>query len=279
MRRWSFSKGHGTQNDFVLLLDREAMMGIGPAEVRYVCDRHAGIGADGVLRAVLAAHMPEWQGDGSLWFMDYRNADGSLAEMCGNGLRVFVRFLLDHDLVSGNEIVVATRAGVRNASVLRDGRIRVSMGPVRLSEDGVEVETDDGVRRPAISADVGNPHAVAEVDDLTDLPLHRPPRWHPAEAFPDGVNIEFVRTVGPRHLAMRVYERGSGETRSCGTGTVAAAAAAERRAGPPAGGGVVTYRVDVPGGSVDVELSAGEAWLTGPAVIVAQGEIVIPDLA
>ena len=95
MRRWSFTKGHGTQNDFVVILDRESMLDVGPAEVRFICDRHAGIGADGLLRAVLAKHINGWSGDGGLWFLDYRNADGSIAEMCGNGLRVFVRFLLD----------------------------------------------------------------------------------------------------------------------------------------------------------------------------------------
>ena len=101
MRRWSFAKGHGTENDFVILLDRESMLDVGPSEVRFICDRRAGIGADGLLRAVLARHIDGWEGDGGLWFMDYRNADGSIAEMCGNGLRVFVRFLLDQDLVSG----------------------------------------------------------------------------------------------------------------------------------------------------------------------------------
>ena len=98
MRRWSFTKGHGTENDFVLILDREAMLDIGPAEVRFLCDRRAGIGGDGLLRAVLAKHIDGWQGDGSLWFMDYRNADGSVAEMCGNGARVFARFLADQGL-------------------------------------------------------------------------------------------------------------------------------------------------------------------------------------
>ncbi len=132
MRRWSFSKGHGTENDFVLLLDREAMLDVGPAEVRYLCDRQAGVGGDGLLRAVLAKHIDGWDGDGSLWFMDYRNADGSVAEMCGNGVRVFVRFLVDQGLASGPTVPIATRAGLREATVLPDGRIRVAMGPVTV---------------------------------------------------------------------------------------------------------------------------------------------------
>ena len=136
MRRWSFSKGHGTENDFVLLLDREAMLDVGPAEVRYLCDRRAGIGGDGLLRAVLAKHVDGWDGDGSLWFMDYRNADGSVAEMCGNGARVFARFLADEGLASGPTVSIATRSGLRETTLLPDGRVRVAMGPVTVGETG-----------------------------------------------------------------------------------------------------------------------------------------------
>ena len=98
MRRWSFAKGHGTENDFVVLLDREGTLMLGEPEVRFLCDRHAGIGADGVLRAVSARHVRDWEGDPELWFMDYRNADGSVAEMCGNGIRVFAGSSFDEDL-------------------------------------------------------------------------------------------------------------------------------------------------------------------------------------
>ena len=171
MRRWSFSKGHGTENDFVVLLDRDDTMHIGPAEVRYLCDRHAGIGGDGLLRAVRARHMPEWDGDGALWFMDYRNADGSVAQMCGNGLRVFARFLLDHDLASGPTIPIATRSGLKEATVLLDTRIRVSMGPVRVEQPGtpLTVRTADGAEHAVLPADVGNPHAVAFVAALAGI--------------------------------------------------------------------------------------------------------------
>jgi diaminopimelate epimerase len=277
MRRWSFTKGHGTQNDFVLLLDRESRMDVGPAEVRYLCHRQAGIGADGLLRAVAARHIPEWQGDGSLWFMDYRNADGSVAEMCGNGLRVFARFLLDSDLASGPTLDIATRTGLQQATALDDGRIRVSMGPVTVGADAsaVTVTTADGQTFSALPADVGNPHAVSFVDDLDTLDLHVSPTF-PADVFPSGVNLEFVRPLGPRHVAMRVHERGVGETRSCGTGTVAAAAAARARA-PETATLPVTYRVDVPGGSVEVELTDDQAYLTGPAVLVASGQVSVPE--
>jgi diaminopimelate epimerase len=277
MRRWSFSKGHGTGNDFVVLLDRESTLRIGAAEVRFLCDRHTGIGGDGLLRAVLARHVPEWDGDGSLWFMDYRNADGSVAEMCGNGVRVFARFLLDNDLASGPTLAIATRDGLKEATVLPDGRIRVSMGPVGVADASalVDLQTADGARFRALPADVGNPHAVSFTDDLARLDLRVPPAF-PASRFPEGVNLEFVHVLGPRHNAMRVHERGVGETLSCGTGTVAAAAAtrvhtADTAALP------LTYRVDVPGGSVEVELTKDQAYLTGPAVLVAMGQVTVPE--
>ena len=297
MRTWSFTKGHGTQNDFVLLLDPDDALDVGPAEVRFLCDRHAGIGGDGLLRAVRARHIPGWDGDGSLWFMDYRNADGSVAEMCGNGVRVFAKFLVEHRLVEhrlvehrlverrlvehgvGDDLVIpiATRGGLKKATMLADGQVRVAMGPVTVAPGGetVTITTADGRRHLARPADVGNPHAVSFVDDLADLPLGTAPGY-PAERFPDGVNLEFVTLCGPQHIAMRVHERGVGETRSCGTGTVAAAAVArvhaDDRSPLP-----VTYRVDVPGGSVEVELTDDQAYLTGPAVLVASGEVVVPE--
>jgi diaminopimelate epimerase len=276
MRHWSFAKGHGTGNDFVLLLDREAMLQVGEREVRFLCDRHLGIGGDGLLRAVLAKHITDWDGDPNLWFMDYRNADGSVAEMCGNGIRVFVRFLLHHDLASGPVVQVATRDGVKEVTVLPDGSIRVAIGPVRVADHGVRVRTVAGEEFDAVTADVGNPHAVSFADDLARLPLHTAPTWSPPEEFPAGVNLEFASVVGNRHVAMRVFERGVGETQSCGTGTVAVAAAARLHTGDSSDQ-TVTYRVDVPGGRVEVELTPDQAYLTGPAVIIAHGDVVLPE--
>jgi diaminopimelate epimerase len=239
-----------------------------------------------VLRVVLARHVPDWSAaaagvdtDPPLWFMDYRNADGSTAEMCGNGIRVFARYLLDEGLASGHELFVATRDGVKSIAVLPDGSVRVGMGPVVLTGTEVTVSTADGRTYDAVGVDVGNPHAVSFVADpaeLTALSLSTAPQWSPVEAFPAGVNQEFVAVLDARHVAMRVYERGSGETRSCGTGTVAVAAATHARTDPGGTGEPVVYRVDVPGGSVEVELVDGQAFLTGPAAIHAHGEVSIP---
>jgi len=276
VRRWRFSKGHGTQNDFVVLLDRENVLDPSDDDVRWLCDRRAGIGGDGLLRAVMARHVPEWDGDPGLWFMDYRNADGSVAQMCGNGVRVFVRYLLDQGLATGPTVDVATRAGLKPATALPDGRVRVGMGRVAVAPGTVRVTTADGSAYDATPVDVGNPHAVSVVTGVGSLDLTREPRWEPAEAFGEGVNLEFVEPLGERHVAMRVHERGVGETRSCGTGTVAAAAAA-RALGVGGASGDGVWTVDVPGGRVEVELVGDEAHLTGPAVLVAHGEVTLPS--
>lgn len=269
MRRQTFVKGHGTGNDFVVIEDQYGMREIDPATVALLCDRHFGIGADGLLRVVRARHVQGWDGDPDMWFMDYRNSDGSLAEMCGNGLRVFARYLLNEQLVPADSFEVATRAGVRQVRARPGGLITTGMGPVAVADDDVTVGV--GEREfAAVPVDVGNPHAVAEVPDATTLEaleLHTPPGWQPAGRFPDGTNVEFVVTEAPGRLRMRVHERGSGETLSCGTGVVAAAAVHRRRVDAD---GPVT--VTVPGGELSVEFDEDQAWLTGPAVIVASGE-------
>lgn len=281
MRSWSFVKGQGTRNDFVLLLDRHGMLDPSEEDIRLICDRRAGVGADGLLRAIKAEHIPEWTGDPSLWFMDYRNADASLAEMCGNGIRVFARFLLEEGLADGAVLPIATRAGLRTVEFVAEGRFRVDMGPVEVEADAVEVRLGD-TSWPASAVDVGNPHAVSFLDtdegELTHLDLTSQPTWSPAERFPDGANLEFVRVLaddpdGTGVLQMRVHERGSGETESCGTGTVAAAAATAHRQGRREG----AWRVLVPGGEVLVELADGAAHLSGPAALVFRGEITLPD--
>ncbi|WP_028708315.1 diaminopimelate epimerase [Propionicicella superfundia] len=274
MRQLSFAKGHGAKNDFVIVLDRHGVSPLSEEDVRFVCDRHVGVGGDGLLRVIKAAHVCGWDGDPHLWFMDYRNADGSLAEMCGNGLRVFARFLQEEDLIAENTITIATRAGARQVVLRGDGLIQVEMGPARISPEEASVSVS-GETRPAVAVNVGNPHAVTFVDGATlaGLDLRSAPGVGPADLFPDGTNVEFVHVLGEHDIAMRVHERGVGETMACGTGMVAAVAAVDARNGAAGG----AYTVRVPGGVLTVELGNGLAWLTGPAVIVARGEVTLPD--
>lgn len=268
MRSLDIAKGHGTRNDFVLFVDRDGLIGLTDAEVAHLCDRRAGIGADGILRAVWASQVPEWEGDPELWFMDYRNADGSIAEMCGNGLRVFLRFLDEEGLIDSTaEVPIATRAGLRVGRFNSDGTISVTMGVVQLG-DSVDLALA-GHSWAARSADVGNPHAVVTLGSATalaDLDLTNQPTWSPASAFPQGVNVEFVVVEAPDALRLRVHERGVGETESCGTGVVAAAAvlAPNRRC-----------QVSVPGGVLQVDTTGDEAILTGPAVVVGRGSFAL----
>src|SRR5580698_4300793 len=132
-----FGKGHGTENDFVILPDPGNTLDLRTSLVTRLCDRRAGLGADGVLRVVRTAELPDGRGDAPEWFMDYRNADGSIAEMCGNGVRVFARYLLDHGLASGPEISIATRAGTRVVRAGTDGDFTVDMGPATVLGPGV----------------------------------------------------------------------------------------------------------------------------------------------
>ncbi|MFE7193242.1 diaminopimelate epimerase [Kitasatospora sp. NPDC057541] len=280
-----FLKGHGTQNDFVIVPDPDGRLAIGPEAVAALCDRRSGIGGDGLLRVVRSAADPVAadQADRAEWFMDYRNSDGSIGEMCGNGIRVFARYLVEAGLAKPGELPVATRAGLRTVRVAEDaedgtpGEITVDMGRAKLpGPDAIEVAVG-GRSWPALNVNMGNPHAVAFVESLDhagDL-LSAPP-VSPEGVYPEGVNVEFVVDRGPRHVAMRVHERGSGETRSCGTGACAVAVAAARRDGvdPTVTGEAVTYTVDVLGGRLTItEYPDGRVEKTGPAVVVARGEL------
>ncbi|MGV9291663.1 diaminopimelate epimerase [Streptomyces sp. NPDC003719] len=276
--RIAFLKGHGTENDFVIVPDPENAVDLPPAAVAALCDRRAGIGGDGLLHVVRSAEHPEAKDMAAEaeWFMDYRNGDGSVAEMCGNGVRVFARYLQHAGHVTEGDLAVATRGGVKRVHLAKNGDVTVGMGRALLPVGDVEVSV--GERSwPARNVNMGNPHAVAFVADLADAgTLYDPPPYRPAEAYPDGVNVEFVVDRGPRHVAMRVHERGSGETRSCGTGACAVAVATARRDGadPAVTGTPVTYTVDVPGGTLVItERPDGEIEMTGPAVIVAEGGI------
>jgi diaminopimelate epimerase len=257
-----FVKGHGTENDFVLLPPGE-LDELSPDVVRALCDRRRGVGADGVLRVVAA----DGCGPDVRWFMDYRNADGSVAEMCGNGIRVFGRFLVTAGLEPPGRLRIATRDGVKDVDVPVTGDVTVDMGSAeRLDDAKVQI---GGEWYDAGGWSMGNPHLVVlDIPDLTEADLSTAPAIEPSTAYPDGVNVEIVKRAGPCHIRMRVHERGAGETHSCGTGACAAAVAAMAAAGHR-----TTYVVDVPGGRLMVDWREdGAVFLTGPAVLSARGE-------
>jgi diaminopimelate epimerase len=267
-------KGHGTENDFLVLPDLDGELELTPALVRALCDRHAGFGADGVLRVVRSANDPDAKemAAEAEFFMDYRNADGTLAEMCGNGIRVFARYLERVSLVEG-AAAVATRGGIRCVRIRGAGNVSVDMGLPRFLADRPVATAAPLASAPGVALEIPNPHVVVPVADrstLDALELSRPPLVEPA--LPNGQNVEFVLRVGERHVAMRVHERGVGETRSCGTGICAAAVATARAEGREADGGV--WRVDAPGGTCEVEWRTdGEVVLTGPAVLVGEIDV------
>lgn len=253
-----FVKGHGTENDFVVLPDLDDQLDLTVARVQALCDRQRGLGADGVLRVV--------RSEGK-WFMDYRNADGSIAEMCGNGLRVFARYLVDAGHQPQGSFVVGTRAGDREVITHPDGSVTNDMGPARVT--GTSIAAVDGQGIGGFAIDVGNPHLAC----VTDVPVEGfdltvPPGFDPV-IFPNGVNVELINVIGDNALRMRVYERGVGETRSCGTGTVASVASWLAGQGKTTG----SATVDVLGGQVFVTIEPTTSTLTGPAVLVARGEL------
>lgn len=278
-----FAKGHGTENDFVLLVDVQAKLSLTSEAVASLCDRRRGLGADGVLRVCIAEEavasgvldgLPEGVSGGD-WYMDYRNADGSIAEMCGNGVRVFAHFLRANEFERRDEFVVGSLAGPRPVQVHRFddtfADVTVEMGKANQVGTGEAVVGGRSFRGMAI--DVGNPHlacvdAELTIDALADLDVAAPVSFDSAQ-FPDGVNVEVLTTPIDGAVSMRVHERGVGETRSCGTGTVAAAVAALAHDGASTGQVVVR----IPGGEVDVTVTDATSFLRGPSVLVARGEI------
>lgn len=291
MKTLRFTKGHGTGNDFILVEDFDGSLGLTQKQIARLCDRHFGVGADGLIfvtRTAAHAEVADLLGNepAAEWFMDYRNSDGSLAEMCGNGARVFARYLLDHHLAAfseGKTLAIATRAGIRDITRASMG-FSVDLGEFRISyQSEVLVQTgDDPVARPSLAVDVGNPHQVvvlADNDELRDLQLTRPPKFEPL--LPAGANVEYVVPQGIAEgvgkIRMRVYERGVGETLSCGTG-IAAAAIAVRHWG---GGSQNHWRVEVPGGVVAVRVWPAEngerVSISGPAEFTYAGEFTWSD--
>jgi diaminopimelate epimerase len=274
-----FAKGHGTGNDFVIVPDPDNELDL-PAElVARLCDRRFGLGGDGVVRVVrTAAAGPDVPGrQAAEWFMDYRNADGSVAEMCGNGVRVFAQYLLEEGLDTGPDLAIATRAGLRPVRVETDGQLTVDMGGARVTGDGSVQLGDQLLAGLAIS--VGNPHLACVIQAPVAAVDLTAPRLQDPGSPAGGVNVEVLRITGEHEIEMRVHERGSGVTLSCGTGAVAAAVAAAFSAGEWQLGVARSWRVAVPGGRLAVTPSATASLLTGPAEIVARGELSASWLA
>jgi diaminopimelate epimerase len=282
-----FTKGQGTGNDFVLVLDADGALNLSAKQIAAVCDRHFGIGADGFIRVIKSANLAEGaaalaEEPEATWFMDYYNADGSTAEMCGNGVRVFARYLTEKGLVElgdGQTLSVGTRAGVKDVQRNMAG-FAVDMGRWKLETAEVLVHAENlEVSRPGQGINLGNPHvvvALAHKSELAELKLAEAPLLKPAA--PNGANVEFVVADdvknGVGYISMRVFERGVGETLSCGTGICAAALATRHWAGA---GAPNTWQVTVPGGTLGVRMFATEdgehVGLSGAAELVYDGEI------
>jgi diaminopimelate epimerase len=278
-----FAKGHGTQNDFVLLPDPEGRLSMTPAAVAALCDRRRGLGADGVLRvaraeAAIAAgvfdRLPEGVGAYD-WYMDYRNADGSIAQMCGNGVRVFAHYLRVSGLESRDEFVVGSLAGPRPVVLHQwdDTAADVTVEMGKTNQLGTGEAIVGGRQFAGLAIDVGNPHlacvdADLSVDGLATLDVAAPVEFDRTQ-FPEGVNVEVLTAPHGGAVSMRVHERGVGETRSCGTGTVAAVVAALAFDGATTG----TLQVRIPGGEVTVTVTDASSYLRGPSVLVARGEL------
>jgi diaminopimelate epimerase len=286
-----FTKGHGTGNDFVLFADPDGEVELSPIQIAELCDRHFGIGADGLIRAVRSRHIPDGaaalaEDEDAEWFMDYYNADGSVSEMCGNGIRVYARFLLENGLTTlehGETLSIGTRAGVRDLQRNLTG-FQVDLGRWKLDGGEPLVRAKNlKVARPGLGINVGNPHVVVALsseEELESADLAYIPILDPEPVA--GANVEFVVPGDPLvrdgvgHIRMRVHERGSGETLSCGTGAVAAALATRHWAGESA---PHQWRVEVPGGTLGVRMWPAEdgehVSLSGPAELVYTGSIAI----
>jgi diaminopimelate epimerase len=274
-----FAKYHGTGNDFVMIEDLDDSLKLEPQEIAALCDRRFGIGADGLIRVAAA--------DGADFFMDYHNADGSEAQMCGNGIRCLGKLVADRNLTDRDELEIVTRAGVKRLSLHRDADGSVTCATVGMGTAAFE-RSAIPMRGPAwetfqmqpiealgrsftgTAVSMGNPHIVLFLDEdygSVDVASFGPALEH-HELFPEKTNVEFVVSDGTV-LHARVWERGVGETMACGTGACAAAVAANEAGIAPS---EVTVRF--PGGALTVERRGdGEVTLTGPAVHVFDGGV------
>lgn len=255
--------GHGTENDFVLVYDPENKIELKPDQVARICNRKNGIGADGLIRIGK---------ENDKWFMDYRNNDGSVAEMCGNGIRVMAKYLVERGHQKSSIFSIDTRSGMKYLSVLPNNEISVNLGKVEAQSGEIEVTANGKTWSGGINVDVGNPHAVVFVEAVSDAgDLKEAPLVTPASEYPEGVNVEFVEFLPNGELKMRVHERGVGETRSCGTGTCAVALAATIKKGKSLPS---KWVIHPPGGTLQVEIDAhSNAILTGAAELIKDCEL------
>ncbi|MDO8990467.1 MAG: diaminopimelate epimerase [Sideroxyarcus sp.] len=270
-----FTKMHGAGNDFVVLDGVRQSIGLSPEQLRFIADRHFGIGCDQIL---LVEKSPREEAD-----FRYRifNADGSEVEQCGNGARCFVRFVHDQKLTSKREIVVETKSGLISPSLNDDGRVTVNMGApifdpsqIPFVSDSHEVVqplqlANETIQITAVS--MGNPHAVQVVADIESAPVAaQGPQIERHPRFPKRVNAGYMQIVDREHIRLRVFERGSGETLSCGSGACAAVVTGIRRKLLDN-----TVHVATRGGTLTITW-AGErspVMMTGPAITVFEGEI------
>jgi diaminopimelate epimerase len=270
-----FTKGHGSGNDFIVIPDPDGVLDLGPEDVRALCDRRKGVGGDGVLRAVRTSGVPDvaaWSGSAE-WFMDQRNADGSIAQMCANGALVFGRYLVEKKHAAPGRFSIATRAGLREVSISPNGVATIDMGKSSTIEThGVAVRLGS-LSLEVVSVSLDVPHGVcilagADLDELRRLDLTRKPEAALSD-FPNGLNLELA-VPHQDGIAVRVYERGVGETMSCGSCACAAATAWVTHIG-------VTLPVTIPvlmrGGLLEVILSEETTLLRGMANLVADGVV------
>ncbi len=254
--------GHGTENDFLLIFDPRDENSITTTQTAAICNRETGIGADGLIRIIRRDEK---------WFMDYRNADGSLAEMCGNGIRVMARYLVERGHQPEGIFAINTRDGIKHLRVPMTDDISVNMGQVTDEDESITAAVNGQIWN-GYNISVGNPHAVVFVNEIFDIgPLDVAPVVRPRDSYPEGVNVEFAKIMQGNEIEMRVFERGSGETRSCGTGTCAVALAAtlHTKAKLPA-----TWIIRPPGGRLEVSIDGhSNATLTGPAVLIRDVDI------
>ncbi|MGB3414195.1 MAG: diaminopimelate epimerase [Microbacteriaceae bacterium] len=284
----SFTKGQASGNDFVLLNDPDGLLDLSAELVARLCNRRTGIGADGVIRAIRSEKLPEGrlclqEEPSAEWFMDYRNADGSIAEMCGNGVRVYLQYLIAEGLVviePGTSVSIATRAGI--VDVAKSAlSVQADLGRWRREKETLMVDVP-GLSEPheATFLNLGNPHAVVLLDseaELDALDLRNLPQLTPAPE--SGANVEFVVLLEPSakdgvgRIRMRVYERGVGETLSCGTGIAAAALGSRMSLGR---GAPNQWQVQIPGGVQAVRMFPTEEGehvsISGPAELTFVGE-------